>query len=151
MALRIYHAFGALDVREAASRVRCPTLVLHATGDLRVPFEEGRVLAGLIPGARFQPLESENHLLLENEPALRRALEAIGEFLPRPGAAVFETLTARARGPRASRGPGQRADRGEAGARKTVCNHLRHPRQAGPRRASGPSCGRAGAAWEAAG
>jgi pimeloyl-ACP methyl ester carboxylesterase/DNA-binding CsgD family transcriptional regulator len=94
-ALAIFHAFGALDVREAAARVRCPTLVMHATRDLRVPFEEGRLLAGLIPGARFLPLESENHLLLENEPALRRALEAINEFLPRSGSAVFEALTPR--------------------------------------------------------
>ena len=96
-ALRIFHAFGALDVRAEAARVRCPTLVMHATRDLRVPFEEGRLLAGLIPGARFLPLESENHLLLENEPALKKALEALAEFLPqaRPGAAAFKTLTRR--------------------------------------------------------
>ena len=96
-ALRIYHAFGAIDVRAEATRVRCPTLVLHSTGDLRVPFEEGRVLAGLIPGARFLPLESENHLLLESEPALRKLLDAIDEFLPQAkgGAAAFEGLTQR--------------------------------------------------------
>ncbi|HSF21139.1 MAG TPA: alpha/beta fold hydrolase [Burkholderiales bacterium] len=96
-ALHIYRAFGAIDVRAEAPRVRCPTLVIHSTGDLRVPFEEGRVLAGLIPGARFVPLESENHLLLADEPALRRLLDAIDEFLPRAkgGAAAFEGLTQR--------------------------------------------------------
>ncbi len=96
-ALRIYRAFGAIDVREEAPRVRCPTLVMHTTRDLRVPFEEGRVLAGLIAGARFVPLESENHLLLENEPALHGFLDAIDEFIPRvkAGAATFEALTAR--------------------------------------------------------
>jgi pimeloyl-ACP methyl ester carboxylesterase/DNA-binding CsgD family transcriptional regulator len=95
IALRIYHAFGAIDVRAEASLVRCPTLVMHSTGDLRVPFEQGRVLAGLVPGARFVPLESENHLLIEDEPALRRFLDAIDEFLPRSGAAAFKGLTAR--------------------------------------------------------
>lgn len=96
-ALRIYQAFGAIDVRAEAARVRCPTLVLHTTGDQRVPFEEGRRLAGLVPGARFVPLESENHLLLEGEPALGRLLDAVDEFLPRAkgGAAAFQGLTQR--------------------------------------------------------
>jgi pimeloyl-ACP methyl ester carboxylesterase/DNA-binding CsgD family transcriptional regulator len=96
-ALRIYRASGAIDVRAEAPSVRCPTLVMHSTGDLRVPFEEGRNLAGLIPGARFVPLESENHLLLESEPALRKFMDAIDEFFPRAkgGAAAFEMLTQR--------------------------------------------------------
>jgi DNA-binding NarL/FixJ family response regulator len=70
---------------------------MHSTHDLRVPIEEGRTLAGLVPGARFLPLESENHLLLAEEPAVRRFLDAIDEFLPqvRAGAAVFAALTAR--------------------------------------------------------
>jgi pimeloyl-ACP methyl ester carboxylesterase/DNA-binding CsgD family transcriptional regulator len=98
-ALRIYRAFGAIDVRAEAPRVTCPTLVLHSTGDLRVPFEAGRTLAGLIPGARFVPLDSENHLLVEDEPALRRLLEAIDEFVPgeKGGAAAFAGLTQRER------------------------------------------------------
>jgi pimeloyl-ACP methyl ester carboxylesterase/DNA-binding CsgD family transcriptional regulator len=96
-ALRIYHAFGTIDVSAEAARVRCPALVMHTTGDLRVPFEEGRILAGLIPGARFVSLESENHLLLEGEPALRRFFDAIDEFLPqvKGGAAAFDGLTTR--------------------------------------------------------
>lgn len=36
---------------------------------MRVPFDEGRKLAALIPGARFVPLESKNHVLLPSEPA----------------------------------------------------------------------------------
>lgn len=98
-ALRIYHVLGAIDVRAEAARVRCPTLVLHTTGDRRVPFEAGRVLAGLIPGARFLSLESENHLLLEGEPALRKFLDAIDEFIPpaKGAAAAFGGLTQRER------------------------------------------------------
>jgi len=96
-ALRVYHAFGAIDVSAEAPRVRCPALVMHSMRDLRVPFEEGRRLAGLIPGARFLPLESDNHLLLADEPALKELLDAVDELLPRgrTGAAAFEALTAR--------------------------------------------------------
>ena len=63
-AARMLEAFDRIDVRGIASQVRAPTLVLHAKGDLRVPFAEGRLIATTIPGARFVPLDSRNHLLL---------------------------------------------------------------------------------------
>jgi DNA-binding NarL/FixJ family response regulator len=56
--------------------------VMHATGDRRVPFEDGRVLASLIPDARFVPLDSQNHLLLKDEPALGRFIDAVDQFMP---------------------------------------------------------------------
>jgi len=43
-AVRIIRNFFTIDVRESASRVKCPTLILHARGDLRVPFEEAACL-----------------------------------------------------------------------------------------------------------
>ena len=46
-----------------------------------MPFEQGRRLAAGIPGARFVPLESRNHLILEDEPAFPRFLEEIKSFL----------------------------------------------------------------------
>jgi len=69
-------AFG-FDLRDAATRVRCPTLVLHVRDDAVAPFEEGRMLAGLIRGARFVQFESRNHLLLENEPAFVQLVQEI--------------------------------------------------------------------------
>lgn len=68
-AARTLDAFHRVDVTEQARRLRVPTLVLHARGDARVPFDEGLRLAALIPGARFVPLESDNHVLLDTEPA----------------------------------------------------------------------------------
>jgi pimeloyl-ACP methyl ester carboxylesterase len=68
-ASRTLEAFYDIDVRGLASQVRVPTLVMHSRGDARVPFDEGRQLAALIPGARFVPLDSRNHVLLEGEPA----------------------------------------------------------------------------------
>jgi len=81
---RIARTFDDLDAREPATRLELPTLVLHATGDLRVPFAEGRLLASIIPGARFVPLEGRNHILLESEPAWPRFLREVRRFLGVP-------------------------------------------------------------------
>ncbi|MFM9888393.1 MAG: alpha/beta fold hydrolase [Burkholderiales bacterium] len=78
----ILREVGTLDVTSLAPNVRCPTLVLHARADARVPFAEGRMLAALIPGARFIPLESRNHVLLDNEPAWTAFAEELRAFLP---------------------------------------------------------------------
>ena len=53
--------------------------MLHARDDALAPFSEGRLLATLIPGARFVPLDSRNHVLLARDPAwpaFRRELDA---------------------------------------------------------------------------
>ena len=71
-----------VDNRSLAPRVSCPTLVLHARQDSRVPFEEGRSLAALIPEARFVPLESRNHILVEGEPAWQQLVAELDDFLP---------------------------------------------------------------------
>ena len=93
-AVRIMRCFFNIDVSDLAPAVRCPTLVLHARGELRVPFEEGRAMAAMIPGARFVPLESQNHILLEQEPAFAHLFEELEAFLP--GAERrFPDLTAR--------------------------------------------------------
>ena len=39
-------------------QVQAPTLVLHARNDRRPPFEQGRMMADLIPNSRFVPLEA---------------------------------------------------------------------------------------------
>jgi pimeloyl-ACP methyl ester carboxylesterase/DNA-binding winged helix-turn-helix (wHTH) protein len=80
-ALRVRQITDVIDVREEAAAVRAPTLVLHARGDAMIPFETGRQLAAHIPGARFVPLESRNHVLLETEPAWSRFLEEVRAFL----------------------------------------------------------------------
>ena len=58
-----------------------------------------RMIASLIPGARFVSLDSPNHLLLESEPAWLRFLEEADAFLPgtAPTSAAFADLTPRER------------------------------------------------------
>jgi DNA-binding NarL/FixJ family response regulator len=70
-----------MDVIDLARRLTVPTLVMHARGDARVPFDEGRRLAALIPGARFVPLGSRNHVLLDTEPAWPVFLAELRAFL----------------------------------------------------------------------
>jgi DNA-binding SARP family transcriptional activator/pimeloyl-ACP methyl ester carboxylesterase len=70
-----------LEVTDLARRVTVPTLVIHARNDGSVSFERGRELAALIPNARFVSLESNNHILLANEPAWPRFLAEVHRFL----------------------------------------------------------------------
>lgn len=98
----LYH----IDVSPLAARVSAPALVLHARQDAMIPLEEGRLLASMLPDARFVQLESRNHILLEQEPAWSRFLAEVRTFLgvgaepepqPSPPAAVFPELTPRER------------------------------------------------------
>jgi len=81
IAVRIVNGFQSINVQEQAARITQPTLVLHARGEMRIPFEEGRLLAATIPNARLVSLESKNHILLEDEPAWKRFLEEVNAFL----------------------------------------------------------------------
>lgn len=87
IAARILESFGEINVRALLSRVRVPTMVLHARGDARIPFEQGRLLAAEIPEARFVTLEGRNHILTESEPSWTRFCEALDDFLGPPALA----------------------------------------------------------------
>jgi pimeloyl-ACP methyl ester carboxylesterase/DNA-binding CsgD family transcriptional regulator len=80
-AAAIVETLYQVDVSAEADSIRVPTLILHARDDARVPFEEGRRLATLIPSARFVPLESRNHVLLKDEPAWLRFLQEFRAFV----------------------------------------------------------------------
>ena len=98
-AVRLLGVAAGIDVVDLLSHVKCPTLILHSVDDAAVPFEEGRLMAGLIPGARFVPLESADHVLLSTEPAWQRFLEEVEAFLPGTTSAptAFAELTPRER------------------------------------------------------
>jgi pimeloyl-ACP methyl ester carboxylesterase/DNA-binding CsgD family transcriptional regulator len=81
-ASRMLRLWQTLDVCDLARRVQCPTLVLHARHDAIVPFEEGKLMASLISGSEFVSLDSENHLILEDEPAWQQLRSALRRFLP---------------------------------------------------------------------
>jgi pimeloyl-ACP methyl ester carboxylesterase len=51
-----------IDIRGILPTITVPTLVIHRTGDRDSNVEEGRWIAGQIPGARFVELSGEDHI-----------------------------------------------------------------------------------------
>ncbi len=79
-------ANGDVDVTALLPQIKVPTLVMHARQDARVPFEAGRRMAAGIAGARFVPLDGQNHVMIDGEPALVRFHEELKAFIaPNPG------------------------------------------------------------------
>ena len=102
IAAQLMQARAQVDVSDLLEQVRVPTLVVHGRNDGVVPLSEGRFLAERIPGAQFVELDSENHVLLESEPAWPRFREVALEFLgghasPKADDEVFESLSPRER------------------------------------------------------
>ena len=100
-AVKLIEVFARVDLSETLPRIACPALVFASRGDLIVPFEDGRRAASLIPGARFVPLESANHILMADEPAWTTMARALADFLPgravAPASKAMLELTARER------------------------------------------------------
>jgi pimeloyl-ACP methyl ester carboxylesterase/DNA-binding CsgD family transcriptional regulator len=69
-----------IDVRDLASKVQCPTLITHSTGDTSIPFAEGRLTASLIPNAKLIALDDRNHIVMEGGPAWERFVEEFRKF-----------------------------------------------------------------------
>lgn len=77
--LRVAHE---VDLRPLLRQIEAPTLVMHANRDNAVPFEEAKVIAGSIKGAKLKVLDGNNHILFENEPAWPEFLAELEDFLP---------------------------------------------------------------------
>ncbi|HEX6242471.1 MAG TPA: alpha/beta hydrolase, partial [Polyangiales bacterium] len=85
-AAAILSALGDVDVRDELARVAVPTLVVHPRGDRVVPMKDGVELAAGIAGARFVPLDTDNHVLLASDPAWAHFDAVLSEFLRETGA-----------------------------------------------------------------
>lgn len=83
-AQRLQQTLSEIDVTEHLEKVEVPTLILHSRNDAVIPFEAGRMLARRIPHAHFVPLDSYNHLVLQQEPAWPKMVAHIREFLKNP-------------------------------------------------------------------
>lgn len=91
----VLEAMLAADVTGLAPAVRCPTLVLHATDDPIVPFEQGRALAAALPDATLRPLEADTSAVWSLSDALVPEIERFLGATPRPDATRGTDLTAR--------------------------------------------------------
>lgn len=80
-AVAFLELFSRLDVRHRLAEIDVPTLVLHAREDKRVGMEQAIELASSIKGAQLVTLDTDNHILRANEPAMEVVLERIRDFL----------------------------------------------------------------------
>jgi TolB-like protein/pimeloyl-ACP methyl ester carboxylesterase/Tfp pilus assembly protein PilF len=80
-AFKLTNELGQIDVTDLLPQVKVPTLVIHRRGDAAVPFEQGRLLASSIPGARFVELEGNSHLVLPTEATWPRFVTEMRHFL----------------------------------------------------------------------
>lgn len=81
---------GRADASGVVGDLALPTLVIHSRHERMNDFEHGRSLAAAIPDARLVPLDSRNHILLEDEPAWPVFVREVTTFLakdlqPGPG------------------------------------------------------------------
>lgn len=77
---QIVEYMKTLDVRDILKDVKCPTLVLHFSGDLAVPSRMGRYLADNIPNAEYLEIAGVDHCDLGSAPD---AIKSVQEFIAR--------------------------------------------------------------------
>ncbi|HEV2662151.1 MAG TPA: alpha/beta hydrolase, partial [Ktedonobacteraceae bacterium] len=70
------------DMRELASRVTAPTLVIHGTDDRRVPYETGRAIHQIIPHSQLLTIEGGGHMPAVRDPVLFN--HALSHFVGSP-------------------------------------------------------------------
>jgi pimeloyl-ACP methyl ester carboxylesterase/DNA-binding winged helix-turn-helix (wHTH) protein len=80
-AVNLVRAVANYDVTGELHGVQCPTLVVHSPLDSCVHFQEGRLLASTIKGARLETFDSPNHTPLLAEPAFEHVQGLIRAFV----------------------------------------------------------------------
>lgn len=83
-AARYFTTIFAIDVRELAPLVACPTLVTHFADDQSAPMALGAEMAALIPNARFVCMPGSGHMLWETGPGSRAFAETVSRFFAEP-------------------------------------------------------------------
>jgi pimeloyl-ACP methyl ester carboxylesterase/DNA-binding CsgD family transcriptional regulator len=79
VAARLLEVYYDTDIRDLLPAIRARTAVLHREADRGTPFELGREVAALIPGATLIPLPGSSHLFYHGEwPAVA---ETVLDFL----------------------------------------------------------------------
>lgn len=78
---RFRELFDDVDVSDCLAEINTPTLVIHCIGDSVAPLSEGKLIASRIPGAKLVTLNSNNHMVFENEPGFQRFLDSVRSFI----------------------------------------------------------------------
>lgn len=80
-AVQFLKTIAEIDVSGLAPQVECPTLILHSSGDQRVPKSQAHELAQLISDSRLRLLDSHNHIITDTEPAWSMLMTEIEAFI----------------------------------------------------------------------
>ena len=78
---RFRELYDYIDVSDRLPEINIPTLVVQCSGDAVAPLSEGKLIASRIPGAKLVTLNSNNHMVFENEPGFSRFLGAVRDFM----------------------------------------------------------------------
>ena len=70
-----------IDVTNRLGQITLPTLIMHSRGDQRVPMDQSQIMADKMPNARFVPLDSKNHLILEQDAGWPVFQQEVSKFL----------------------------------------------------------------------
>lgn len=82
---RRMNAIRDFDAYDRLARIKCPTLVITGKNDALVPWENSRILAERIAGAKLVVLEPAGHCFWLEQP--EQSAEAIGTFIDAHSAA----------------------------------------------------------------
>src|SRR6266700_5020470 len=82
VAARLLEVYYDTDIRGLLPAVQAPTVVVHREADRGTPFELGREVAALIPGATLIPLPGSSHLFYHGD--WLGVLDAVLGFLGEP-------------------------------------------------------------------
>ena len=84
MAARVRTAIDAIDIMDVISKVKAPTLVIHARHETLNPIAQGRLIASRIRNAEFMEVDSPNHIILPSHPTFDEIISAKLAFIRRP-------------------------------------------------------------------
>lgn len=78
---RLRELYDGIDVSGCLSELNIPTLVIHCSRDVIAPLSEGKLIASRIAGARLVTLNSNSHLVFEDEPEFPIFMDVVSEFM----------------------------------------------------------------------
>lgn len=88
MAVMIMKVLGELDLWSNLKDINVPTLVIQVAGDRCIPSERVKETAMLIPACEFASIDSNNHILLEDEPGWEQFKSIFRRCIPCPASTV---------------------------------------------------------------
>jgi len=80
-AFNFIRSIPRIDVRDIASEIKVPTIVLHRKGDLAVPCKYGQDIAAHIPNAQIELLEGNNHWMISGDDDIDYIAGLIEDFV----------------------------------------------------------------------